>query len=123
MAPEQRNRRTESRELGGLTPRSLEPTATDPIYGGNHQTHDGYVLRTDENSSRKVLISIGLIDEKSFTRECISRSLQAVDDRFTVGSFVTCEDYLEYARGDDIVLYHAHEATANWDTNNQWNLS
>ena len=123
MDPEQRDRGTESRELGGLAPRSLEPTATDPIYAGNHQTHDGYVPRTDENPSRKVLISIGLIDEKSFTRECISRSPQAVDHRFTVGSFVTCEDYLEYAGGDDIVLYHTHEATANWDINNQWVLS
>ena len=79
MAPEQRDGSRGSRELGGLAPRSLQPTAIDPICAGNHQTHDGCGRPTDENISRKLLISIGLIDEKLFSRECISRSLQAIE--------------------------------------------
>ncbi len=74
-------------------------------------------------SVRNVAISIGVIDEKSFTRECIARCLQALDDRFQIVSFATCDDYLENMGSHDVILYHAYEVMANWDSNNKYFIS
>jgi DNA-binding NarL/FixJ family response regulator len=70
-------------------------------------------------SVRKAMISMAIIDEKSFTRECITRSLQALDDRLDIMSFATCEDCLQSTGSHDLILYHAHEAVVNWCADNQ----
>jgi DNA-binding NarL/FixJ family response regulator len=70
-------------------------------------------------SVRTTVISIGVIDAKLFTRECITRSLQTLDDRLDIVSFATCEDYLRIMGSHDLILYHAHEPVANWDVNSQ----
>jgi DNA-binding NarL/FixJ family response regulator len=76
--------------------------------------------RTSYRSSvRAAAISMGVIDEKSFTRECITRSLQTLDDRLDIVSFATCEDCLQSTESCDLILYHAHETVANLDINNQ----
>jgi DNA-binding NarL/FixJ family response regulator len=65
----------------------------------------------------KPVISIAMIDEHSFTRECITRSLQGLGDDLNIVSFATCEDCLNSARNYDLVLYHAHESLADREYN------
>jgi DNA-binding NarL/FixJ family response regulator len=71
----------------------------------------------------KPVISIAVIDEKSFTRECITRCLQALDDRFNIVPFATCEDFLESTESHDLALYHIREEISKWDRENQKYLS
>lgn len=65
------------------------------------------------------VISMGVIDEKSFTRECITRCFQALGDRFDIVPFATCDQFLqsmknpESTKNPDLVLYHVHEDAYN----------
>lgn len=65
------------------------------------------------------MISLGVIDEKSFTRECPTRCLQALDDRFDIAAFATCEECIRNIENYDLILYHVHEDLLRWDDNNQ----
>jgi DNA-binding NarL/FixJ family response regulator len=65
------------------------------------------------------VISIGVIDEKTFTRECITRCLRTLDDRLRVEGFPTCDECLQTAEGQDLVLYHLREDPSLWDENSQ----
>jgi DNA-binding NarL/FixJ family response regulator len=60
------------------------------------------------------VISVAVIDEKPFTRECITKSLQALDERLRIASFASCEDFLRSARPQDLILYYAHQSLADW---------
>jgi DNA-binding NarL/FixJ family response regulator len=64
-------------------------------------------------SRHRAAISLGVIDQKSFTRECIITSLQVLDDHLDIVSFTTCEDCLQGLGNLDVILYHAHEAVAD----------
>jgi DNA-binding NarL/FixJ family response regulator len=55
------------------------------------------------------MISIGVVDQHSFTRGCITRSLKDFDDDLEVMSFTTSEDCLLSAKTLDLILYHEHE--------------
>jgi DNA-binding NarL/FixJ family response regulator len=68
---------------------------------------------------RDALISIGVIDEKRFTRECITQSLRALDDRLWIKGFPTCDEYLQTAEDQDLVVYYLREDPSQWDKNNQ----
>lgn len=97
----------------------LSPKSTDPhIDTVRQRTHE-----EPRRSQRIAVISLGVIDKNSFIRECIMRSLQAHDDRLDIVSFATCDDCLQHMRGRDLILYHAHEATADWNVNNEQLLS
>jgi DNA-binding NarL/FixJ family response regulator len=61
------------------------------------------------------VISVAVIDEKPFTRECITKSLQALDERLRIASFASCEDFLRSARPQDLILYYAHQSLADWN--------
>jgi DNA-binding NarL/FixJ family response regulator len=63
------------------------------------------------------VISMGVIDEKTFTRECIVRSLRTLDDRLRIAAFPTCDEYFQTAEGHDLVLYHLREDPSQWDKN------
>jgi DNA-binding NarL/FixJ family response regulator len=65
------------------------------------------------------VISVGLIDEKRFTRECITQSLQKLDDRLQIEGFPTCDTCLRTVEGQDLVLYHLREDPSHWDKNSQ----
>jgi DNA-binding NarL/FixJ family response regulator len=67
----------------------------------------------------KSIVSMSVIDEKTFTRECISRCLRALDDRLRVEAFPTCDECLQTAEGQDLVLYHLREDPSQWDKNSQ----
>jgi DNA-binding NarL/FixJ family response regulator len=68
---------------------------------------------------RNAVISMGVIDEKTFTRECIVRCLPTLDSRLRVEDFSTCDDCLQKAQGQDLVLYHLREDPSQWDKNSQ----
>jgi DNA-binding NarL/FixJ family response regulator len=55
------------------------------------------------------MISIGVVDQHSFTRGCITRSLKDFDDDLEVMAFTTYEDCLRSATALDLILYHTHE--------------
>jgi DNA-binding NarL/FixJ family response regulator len=69
------------------------------------------------------VISMGVIDENSFTRECITRCLRALGDRFDIVSFATCDDFLQSTESRDLILYHVYQNASKWDDNNQKFLS
>jgi DNA-binding NarL/FixJ family response regulator len=58
------------------------------------------------------MISVGLIDEDCFTRECISGSLQGLDRAIEIGSFGSCDDFLRSTVSYDVILYHSAELIA-----------
>jgi DNA-binding NarL/FixJ family response regulator len=68
---------------------------------------------------RNAVISVGVIDEKKFTRESITRSLRALDDRLRIEGFPTCDDCLQTAEQQDLVLYYLREDPSQWDKNSQ----
>jgi DNA-binding NarL/FixJ family response regulator len=69
------------------------------------------------------VISMGVIDEKTFTRECIIRCLRTLDDRLRVEAFPTIDECLQTAEGQDLVLYHLREDPSQWDKNSHKRIS
>jgi DNA-binding NarL/FixJ family response regulator len=65
------------------------------------------------------VISMGVIDERTFTRECIIRCLRTLDDRLRIEGFPTCDECLQTAENQDLVLYHLREDPSRWDKNSQ----
>ena len=57
---------------------------------------------------RVPIISVAVIDEFLFTRECIATSLQLLGHDLEIASFSSCQDCLQSTRTHDLVLYHAH---------------
>jgi DNA-binding NarL/FixJ family response regulator len=68
---------------------------------------------------RNAVISMRVIDEKRFTRECIIRSLRTLDDRLRIEGFPTCDECLQTAEGQDLVVYYLREDPSQWDQNSQ----
>jgi DNA-binding NarL/FixJ family response regulator len=68
---------------------------------------------------RNTVVSMGVIDEKTFTRECIIRCLRTLDDRLRIEGFPTCDACVQTAEGQDLVLYHLREDPSQWDKNSQ----
>jgi DNA-binding NarL/FixJ family response regulator len=68
---------------------------------------------------RNAVVSMGVIDEKTFTRECIIRCLRTLDDRLRIEGFPTCDACVQTAEGQDLVLYHLREDPSQWDKNSQ----
>jgi DNA-binding NarL/FixJ family response regulator len=62
----------------------------------------------DNPSVRNPSISIGLVDEHSFTRECITHSLKEVDPNLDAVPFKTYDDCLQSTRNLDVIIYHVH---------------
>jgi hypothetical protein len=58
---------------------------------------------------RNAVISVGLIDEKRLTRDCITQSLRTLDDRLRIKGFPTCDEYLQSVEDEDLVFYYLKE--------------
>lgn len=67
---------------------------------------------------RNETISIAVVDEFSFTRESIARSLQDICNILQVSPFATSDQCLESGGEFDVILYHAHPDSATRDENN-----
>jgi DNA-binding NarL/FixJ family response regulator len=66
---------------------------------------------------RNAVFSMGVIDEKRFTRECITQSLRALDDRLRIKGFPTCDECLQSVEDQDLVLYYLRDDLSQWDKN------
>lgn len=73
----------------------------------------GLKSATDLVAVRLPLISVAVIDEHSFTHECITKALQDSGNRLDVASFGLCNDCLKSTRMHDLILYHAHACVAH----------
>ena len=69
---------------------------------------------SDDQSVRKPMISIGLVDENSFTRECITRSLKEADQSLDTVAFKTLDECVREARDFDIIILHIHHETEHY---------
>jgi DNA-binding NarL/FixJ family response regulator len=85
----------------------------------NSHGEDQSKTSEDKLSLRNPMISIGVVDEHSFTRECITRSLRGFDDSLAVVSFGTCDDCLQTTRGLEVVLYYAHHSVVHNSSDDQ----
>jgi DNA-binding NarL/FixJ family response regulator len=61
------------------------------------------------------VISIAVIDELLFTRECIIGWLRELGDNVHLGSFESCDNCLQATKSHDLVLYHAHQGATYYD--------
>jgi DNA-binding NarL/FixJ family response regulator len=71
--------------------------------------------RVVANPERSAVISIAVIDEHSFTRECITKSLPELCNLLDITGFAACDECLRSPRSHDLVLFHAHESVAKRD--------
>jgi DNA-binding NarL/FixJ family response regulator len=62
---------------------------------------------------RDTYIALAVVDEHSFTRECITRSLQERCSLFSIVTFAACDACMQGSRVHDIILYHSHESIAS----------
>jgi len=83
---------------------SDERGVNNPAYLGLRAT------APDGSVGRHQVISIGVVDQHSFTRGCITRALKDFDESLEVISFTTSEDCLRSSSVLDLILYHAHES-------------
>jgi DNA-binding NarL/FixJ family response regulator len=111
-------RGTLRRVIGNLDAARFRLTPSHPLFVTARQRTSETRRRRRPMSVRNAVICMAVIDEKSFTRECIIRSLQALDDRLHIVSFATCDDCLQNIGSNEIILYHVYEASGNWNNNN-----
>ena len=116
MVPETHEGDTQLPFAGDLATARLQPILAQPLPAALDQ-------RSRPISVRKAAISIAVIDEKTFTRECIATSLQALDDRLHIVSFTACDDYLQHMGSNDLIIYHLREDLQNWGDNSQQLIS
>jgi len=64
---------------------------------------------------RSAVIAVAVIDEHSFTRECITKSLKELSDLLDIAAFAACDECLRSPGTHDLVLYHVHESVAKQD--------
>jgi DNA-binding NarL/FixJ family response regulator len=98
-------------------------TPNEPVDGHELINPVEYELAKEENhwpqpityrtSPRNAIISIAVIDQYSFTRECITRSLKDLANNLDISSFEGYEDCLRSTRDHELILYHAHDVLGN----------
>jgi DNA-binding NarL/FixJ family response regulator len=123
MGPKAENQgSTQPSEGGNLPPDRLSAMSANLPVGAAHQLINEARPPLPPGSIRSSVISIGLIDEKSFTRECITKSLQALDDRLDIVAFPTCEEYLQNMGDQELVLYHIYDEMSKLYSDNKSTL-
>jgi len=85
-------------EPGGIIPEPRQSQPLSCLLGGNET------------------ILIGLIDNHSFTRQCITGFLKEVSSAFDFIPFESCEDFLQHGGRFDLILYHQSEQVKFSDT-------
>ena len=104
MVPEKHAGGTQHPVVGNLATAGPPPVSRHPFFGAvDHLTDEGY-HQSGPISVGKAVISMGVIDEKLFTRECITTSLLALDARRHIVSFATCDDCLQHMGSHDLIL-------------------
>jgi DNA-binding NarL/FixJ family response regulator len=116
MVFKQDQRYMQYREVRNLVGAYPQLSSARPPFGVGRQTSESAPSRMPV---RNAVISIGIVDEKSLSRECLTRSLQALDERFDIMSFATCDDCLQSIEHHDLVLYHVHANVTDWENDDQ----
>ena len=117
LAPERNEGNAKDRAFPNSTAAGVPATSAHSLDEAKRQrTKEGH-RRSRLTSVRKSVISLGVIDEKSFTRECITRCLQTPDYRLEIVAFATCDDFLRNTQHHDVVLLHIHEDLSAWTGN------
>jgi DNA-binding NarL/FixJ family response regulator len=62
------------------------------------------------------MIDIGLIDNHSFSRGCIAKILQDLDNTIKIFTFCSSEDYLASKISCNVIIYFDHLCTGGQDT-------
>jgi DNA-binding NarL/FixJ family response regulator len=99
-----------------ITADPLPRSEYSPLDVARQRTYEGH-RRSGLTSIRNAVISMGVIDEISLARECITKCLEWLDDQLTIVGFATCDDCLRDMKGCDLVLYHMYEDISRWDNN------
>lgn len=81
MVPKQPEGDTQDPVVGNLATAGLPPVSRHPFFGAADRRADEGYHQSGPISVGKAVISMGVIDEKSLTRECITTSLLALDAR------------------------------------------
>jgi DNA-binding NarL/FixJ family response regulator len=88
-----------------MTEEKREVSRLSPLHSAGRAPQSANANEPDQTA----LIRIAVVDQHSFTRGCITRSLRDFDDHLQVVSFTTPEDCLENVQLPAVILYHAHE--------------
>jgi DNA-binding NarL/FixJ family response regulator len=119
MPPKEDAGDVRDRTVGNLTTAYSPPRSEySPLAAGRQRANEGYHW-SRPTPVKNAGISMGVIDEKSLTRECITKCLQELDSRLEITTFVTCDDCLQNMENHDLVLYHIHEVMRECKSNHQ----
>jgi DNA-binding NarL/FixJ family response regulator len=115
LIPVQERENGISNSVAGTSPGAeRSPGSAAPIREPSDANHRASQSRatTSNTAERNVRVAVAVIDEHSFTRECITKSLRERDDLLKIAEFAACDDCLHSADAHDLVLYHSHESVA-----------
>ena len=119
--PEERSERVRHLALCNSPSPDLRSMWTDVRQSNEHEaTNQGdYASHppTGRTPSPGTVISVAVIDDYSFTRESITRSLKEFCNLLDIVSFATCDECLGSTKIYDLILYHVHEGVANQNNN------
>ena len=121
--PEERSESVRRRSVSNSPFPDLPSICTDARHSNEHET----TSEGDYASPpliRKIpfqgaVISVAVIDEHTFTRESITRSLQEPCNLLDIVSFATCDECLGSTKIYDLILYHVHKSVANENNNGE----
>jgi DNA-binding NarL/FixJ family response regulator len=118
MAPDRLEGGAQYQRRGNAMPVDLPLTSSADARLRNVDASTGEGARLSQppihrRSSKRPTISIAMIDEHSFTRECIARSLRELSNDLEIVSFGTCEDCLQSTGNHELFLYHVHDQDYN----------
>ena len=113
----QEGKRAISSSVGGISPTSeLSPVSVHTQISEPSDASSKGARQSQPTISklpkRNVQIAIAVIDEHSFTRECITKSLRQRSSLLDIAAFAACDDCLRSPRRHDLILYHSHESVA-----------
>jgi DNA-binding NarL/FixJ family response regulator len=87
-----------------------------PLDADNNEAHQSQRAATGNFPERDGHNTIAVVDEHSFTRECITKSLRERCTLLNIATFSACDECLRGPHIYDLILYHSHESVAR--TNN-----
>jgi DNA-binding NarL/FixJ family response regulator len=108
-----------SPSVGGMPFLNRPSTAAQVHAGEAHEPSDEGDSRSQSTicklPDRNAMITIAVIDEHSFTRECIAKSLKELCNLLDIAAFAACDECLRSSGAHDLILYHVHESVATQD--------
>jgi DNA-binding NarL/FixJ family response regulator len=97
------------------------PVNTDTLIGRPKRLSEESLQsqRSSYSAGRNDRTLIAVVDEHSFTRECITGFLQELDDALDVISFASSANFLQSTKLYDIIIYCDRKANLNHDYKNK----